>query len=286
MVYSNQKKVKKGLIPMAFIQVNFLSSSLKRTVPLHVILPADKIVSNSKAAEAKPFKTLYLLHGLLGNHTDWVMNTRILQWAEAKNLAVIMPSGDNSFYVDQQFPNNNYGEFIGRELVDITRRMFPLSHDREDTFIAGLSMGGYGAIRNGLVYGETFSHIAGLSSAVHFFETPSGETAPSLMGEEAVFGDLQTARLTNKNPRVALAQLKQRNIPLPKMYLSCGLQDQLLPSNRSLKTFLIENGMDVHYEETEGEHNWEFWNQQIQKVLSWLPLEESTQGLNSGNVNL
>lgn len=272
---------------MALIQVNFVSSCLKRTVPMQVILPVDKISSDSAASpKQKPFKTLYLLHGLLGNYTDWVTNTRILQWAEAKNLAVVMPSGDNSFYVDQTLPNNCYGQFIGQELVDITRRMFPLSPRREDTFIAGLSMGGYGAIRNGLVYSDTFSHIAGLSSAVHFFETPPDVPARSLLGEESVFGDLKAARCTNKNPRVALQELLAHQRPLPRLYLSCGLQDHLLEANRTLKEFFAENGLDITYREAEGDHNWDFWNQQIQEVLAWLPLEESSEGLHSGNVSV
>ena len=271
---------------MALIQVNFVSSCLKRTVPLQVILPVDKIFGDGTPSEPKPFKTLYLLHGLLGNYTDWVTNTRILQWAEGKNLAVVMPSGDNSFYIDHQIPNNNYGQFIGRELVDITRRMFPLSHRREDTFLAGLSMGGYGAIRNGLVYSETFSHIAGLSSAVYFFETPLDAPGRSLMGEDSVFGDMYAASLTDKNPRVALQALLSRRGPLPRLYMSCGLQDRLLEPNRTLSAFFRENGMDVTYEEDEGNHNWDFWNDQIQKVLAWLPLEETAEGLNSGNVQV
>lgn len=270
---------------MALIQVNFMSSTLKRTVPIQVILPVDKIFQG--AGENKtpaPFKTLYLLHGLLGNYTDWVTNTRILQWAEAKNLAVVMPSGDNSFYIDQPTPNNDYGEFIGRELVQITRSMFPLSHRREDTFIAGLSMGGFGAIRNGLVYGETFGYIAALSSAMHVFEMPFDAPDRCLMDEDRVFGDLPTASKTNKNPRVALNELKQRRIPLPKIYMACGLQDRLLEASRIWQGLFVENGFDVTYEEAPGDHNWDFWNDQIQKVLQWLPLEDSQEGLNSGNV--
>ena len=271
---------------MALLQVNFVSSALKRTVPMTVILPVDKIFGDDRRDTAKPcFKTLYLLHGLLGNCTDWVMNTRIQQWAEAKNLAVIMPSGDNSFYVDQLTPNNDYGDFIGRELVEITRKMFPLSHRREDTYIAGLSMGGFGAIRNGLVHAETFGYIAGLSSALHFFEAAPEMPAHSLMGEEQVFGDIALARQTSKNPRIALAQLLERSGPLPKIYMACGLQDSLLDANRSFKTFLEEKGVPVFYEELDGNHNWDFWNDQIQKVLAWLPLDEAAEGLNSGNVS-
>lgn len=271
---------------MALLQVNFFSTALKRTVPMTVILPVDKTMAGNRGCQSAPcFKTLYLLHGLLGDYTDWVINTRIRQWAEARNLAVVMPSGDNSFYVDQITPNNRYGDFIGRELVELTRKMFPLSHKREDTFIAGLSMGGFGAIRNGLVHVETFGYIAGFSSAIHFFEMPANTPGRSLMGEEGVFGDLQQASLTDKNPRVALKQAMERNAPIPKIYMSCGLQDSLLPANRSFRDFLTANGIDLTYEETEGDHNWDFWNDQIHKVLDWLPLEESKEGLSSGNVS-
>lgn len=271
---------------MALLQVNFFSSALKRTVPMTVILPVDKVFGGEEETNEKPcFKTLYLLHGLLGNCTDWAMNTRILQWAEAKNLAVVMPSGDNSFYIDQDRPNNDYGAFIGKELVEITRKMFPLSHKREDTFLGGLSMGGFGALRNGLVYAETFGYIAGLSSALYFFEIPLDAPGRSLMGEDCVFGDMYKASLTNKNPRIALQQLKDRNGPLPKVYMACGLQDRLLIPNRSFRDFLLEQGVQLTYEETDGEHNWDFWNDQIQKVLAWLPLDEAREGLNSGNVS-
>lgn len=285
MVYWNHKKVKpqKGRNAMALLQVTFVSNTLKRAVPLTVILPVDKIFADPTQDSPAPFKTLYLLHGLLGNCSDWTANTRIQQLAEEKNLAVVMPSGDNSFYIDQPMPNCAYGEFIGKELVEITRKMFPLSHKREDTFIAGLSMGGFGAIRNGLAYGETFSHIAGLSSAVYFFEVPQ---TGSLMGEDWVFGDLAEAAKTDKNPRVGLANLKQQNIPLPKVYMCCGLQDRLLPANRSLRDHFLAEGVDLTYVESEGNHNWDFWHEYLPKILQWLPLEKSKAGLNSGNVSV
>lgn len=271
---------------MALLQVNFVSSALKRTVPMTVVLPVDKIFSDPKSAQSAPkFKTLYLLHGLLGNCTDWVCNTRIQQWAEEKNLAVVMPSGDNSFYIDQLIPNNDYGEFIGRELVEITRKMFPLSHERCDTFIAGLSMGGFGAIRNGLKYADTFGYIAGLSSAVHIFEIPFDAPGRTLFAEDMVFGDLAEAAKSDKNPRIALESAKKNGLPLPRMYMSCGLQDSLLPANRSLRDYFLENGIDLTYEESDGQHNWDFWNTYILRVLHWLPLEEAKAGLNSGNVS-
>ena len=113
---------------MALLQVNFISKSLMRTVPIQVILPVDRItLPGMPEREEKTYKTLYLLHGVFGNYTDWVSGTSIQRWAEERNLAVVMPSGDNMFYVDQEEAHNYYGEFIGRELVEITRKMFPLS---------------------------------------------------------------------------------------------------------------------------------------------------------------
>ena len=127
---------------MALIQVNYMSRALFRIVPLNVILPADKFDADTDRyvqQKDRKYKTLYLLHGLLGNYTDWVSQTRIQKWAEEKDLAVVMPSGDNSFYFRSRTPWNDYETFIGEELIEMTRRMFPLSERREDTFIAGQS---------------------------------------------------------------------------------------------------------------------------------------------------
>ena len=114
---------------MALIQMNYLSNALLRTVPVNIILPVDKVSSKTRDYEArtKPFKTLYLLHGMFGNYTDWCANTRIQRWAEEKNLAVVMPSGDNMYYVNSLIPFNDYGAFIGEELPRIMQAAFPLS---------------------------------------------------------------------------------------------------------------------------------------------------------------
>lgn len=123
---------------MAFIQMNLLSQKLMRTVPVNVILPVDKMIfPGMPKREDKPYKTLYLLHGVFGNYTDWAMGTRIQRFAEENDLVVVMPSGDNAFWVDQPVTGNFYGEFVGKELVELTRKMFPLSHRREDTYIGG-----------------------------------------------------------------------------------------------------------------------------------------------------
>ena len=271
---------------MALIQVNFVSRSLLRTVPIQVILPVDKFsMATGKLREEKPLKTLYLLHGLLGNYTDWVTGTRIQRWAEERDLAVVMPSGDNSFYLDQEQKGDFYGRFIGEELVEMTRRMFPLSRKREDTFIAGLSMGGFGAIRNGLKYHETFGYIAGLSSAVHILENLNNkDKVRNVAFEESCFGPLEEAAKTDKNPRVLVEQLVKEKVELPHIYLACGTEDGLIGVNRDYRDMFRENGFDLTYYEGPGTHSWDFWDQEIKKVLDWLPLDDFSQGATSGSV--
>ena len=267
---------------MALIQVNFISRTLMRTVPINVILPVDKLSwEDAPQKETRPFKTLYLLHGIFGNYTDWVSGTNIQRWAEEKDLAVVMPSGDNMFYVDQKKGHNYYGEFIGRELVEITRKMFPLSHEREDTFIAGLSMGGYGAIRNGLKYHDVYGYAAGLSTAAVMdeIENRTNDT-PNFIGRrdfaESIFGDLSKVRRSDMDPEWLVSQLAARGAALPKIYLACGTDDSLLAGNRRMRDYMRAAGLDVTYEEGPGAHEWDFWNRYIKKVIDWLPLDDDT----------
>ena len=275
---------------MALLQVNFISGCLMRTTTMNVILPVDKVdFSGCLQPPTQPFPTLYLLHGMLGNYTDWVSGTLLQCWAEEKGLAVVMPSGDNKHYVDIPSVGDYYGEFIGRELVEITRRMFPLSHRREDTFIGGLSMGGYGALRNGLKYHETFGSIAALSSSPIIDSIPDAtDDAPFPVQRrsylQAILGDLDKAQQGDLNPHVLLRQIPEAE--LPRIYLACGTEDSLLPTTRKLRETMLEVGADLTYVEAPGAHEWDFWNSQIKKVLDWLPLGAAHPGAGSGNVGI
>lgn len=274
---------------MAIIEVNFISKCLMRTVTFNAIIPVDKFGPQAENAEQKPLKTLYLLHGIFGNYTDWVNGTRIQALAEANDLAVIMPSGENRFYLDDEKSGELYGEFIGKELVEFTRKLFPLSDKREDTFIAGLSMGGYGAIRNGLKYAENFGCVIGLSAAlVHDTWKDADNSAPIFTFRrnyyEAIFGEYDKVKGSDKDPKALLLKLKEEGRPVPKMYLCCGTEDGLITANRDFRDFLNENGVDLTYVEGPGKHDWVFWDTYIKKVLDWLPLNRTGAGINSGNV--
>lgn len=277
---------------MALIQVNFMSKSLMRTVPMNVILPVDKMIfPGMPVREDKPYKTLYLLHGIFGNYTDWISQTNIQRWAEEKDLVVVMPSGDNMFYVDNPEVNNLYGEFIGKELVEVTRKMFHLSHKREDTFISGLSMGGYGAIRNGLKYHNTFGCIAALSAAlvIDGIEKRTNDVPffiESRSYAQGCFGDLAKVADSDKNPKWLAKKLVEENADIPKIYMACGDKDFLLKANQDFKDYLGGLGVDVNFEVGPGVHEWDFWNRYIKKVLEWLPLENNDVGINSGNIGI
>lgn len=277
---------------MALIQVTLLPQTLMRTVPVTVILPVDKLTfPGQPQREEKPYKTLYLLHGIFGSHIDWVAGTRIQRFAEENDLAIVMPSGDNGFYVDHPSGYDNYGEFIGRELVELTRKMFPLSRRREDTFIGGLSMGGFGALRNGLKYSDTFGYICSLSGALHLEEMASyrgdnGFILNSQRFAEHCFGDLEKVLETDMNPKVLAKQLAEYGKPFPKIYMACGDRDSLLGANQEMAAFLKAQGADVTFEIGPGAHEWDFWDTYIKKVIDWLPTEQSGLGINSGNVGV
>lgn len=275
---------------MALLQVNYVSQALMRTVTLHVVLPVDKFDSETSPYHPeRKFPTLYLLHGVFGNYTDWVSGTRVQRWAEAHDLAVVMPSGDNRFYVDQPAAHDLYGEFIGRELVEITRRMFPLSRRREDTFVGGLSMGGFGALRNGLKYYRTFGCIAALSAAnVVAILDQYTEDSPSFLRRksylESLFGPAEQVPGSDCDLFTLADALKDQPDKQPKIYLACGEQDDLLPVNRRTRDQLMADGFDVTWREAPGGHEWDFWDSQIRQVIEWLPLRSATAGINSGNV--
>lgn len=275
---------------MALIQCNFISKALMRSVPITVVLPTDKLMGPAGGEPPKgPFKTLYLLHGIFGDNTDWVCGTRVQAWAQDRNLALVMPAGENSFYVDNPKTSSYYGTFIGRELVEFTRRTFPLSTRREDTYIGGLSMGGFGSIVNGLQNPETFGAVCALSSALILDSMMENKEYTNFLMTnkgyyESLFGDLDKVR-GGVNDYDALAERLAPQEVKPKFFLACGTEDGLIGVNRKFRDHLQSLGFDVTYVEGPGTHNWQFWDEYILKAMEWLPLNEAQQGVSSGHVS-
>lgn len=275
---------------MALIRMDLFSKSLMRTVPVTAVVPVDNTRYEGEPVRPadRPYKTLYLLNGIYGNNMDWVAATGVMMWAQERSLVVIMPAGENHFYVDCAATGEEYGRFIGEELVEQTRRMFHLSREREDTYIAGLSMGGYGAIRNGLKYGDTFGYAAGLSSAFLLDRIPPDNSSSDYTQRrsyfEAIFGDLERLPGSDADCEALLLRRKEAGLPIPRLYMACGTEDFLIQSNRNYRDFLRRQGADLRYEEGPGIHDFDFWGEYLQHVLDWLPLEEKAAGISSGNV--
>lgn len=260
---------------MAFLQVNFLSKALKRLVTFNALVPIDAAeLSEQIEAPKGPLKALYLLHGYSGNYPDWVCGSKIRELSSKYNIAVFMPSGENSFYLDDIDKGELFGEFVGNELVEFTHKMFPLSDKREDTFIGGMSMGGYGAIRNGLKYYYNFSRIIALSSAliIHKIAGTSVDFKDSIAVYRyytRVFSDLNQLIGSDKDPEALILKLKRENVEIPKIYMACGTEDLLINENRSYHSFLVSENIDHTYVESHGIHDWNFWNEYIEKAIIW-----------------
>ena len=280
---------------MAFATVNFFSKALNRTTTVNVVIPSDKRMKPGIPAPSRgPYKTLYLLHGILGNYTDWVNGTRLQKISDMYNLCVVMPSGDNKFYADSHISGDMYGRFIGQELVQLTRDTFNLSDKYEDTFIGGLSMGGFGAITNGLRNPETFSHICALSSALikemilnaheepgHDFFTRRQYATMFSIEDVAEFEGCE-ADYDYLARRVAESGEKK-----PRIYMACGRQDGLFQWNENYRDLLQALGYDLTWEEWDGKHDWKFWDEAIEKVIAeYLPLDDASEGISSGNVSV
>ena len=262
---------------MAFSQFEFFSESLRRVVSFNILLPNDSPLEFIKDNEnyERGVKTLFLLHGYSGNNRDWILESKINEFAIKYNIAVIFPNGDNSFYLDGKGMGSKYGTYVGEELVNYTRRVFGLSNKKEDTYIGGFSMGGFGAIHTALKYNETFSKAFALSSALIINEIKNkDENFSTPIADyyyyESTFGNLNELENSENNPEELIRRLKSENKSIPSIFIACGKEDFLIEPNRDFHKFLIDNNVDVYYEEDEGNHNWEFWNKYLEPSIQWL----------------
>ena len=257
---------------MVLFRGDIKCKSLQRRTSISVILPADNIhfLQDTEEIVPKPYRTLYLLHGLYGSDDIFLANTSIQKFAEDNGIAIVIPCGENSFYVDNPKAHAYYGEYVGQELLDITRNIFPLSHRREDTFIAGFSMGGYGAVRNGLKYHENFSKIGMISAALIIDDivnyTEDGNVLRSRDFYESIFGDLDELKGSDMDPKALI----ERCPNVPDIYMACGEDDFLFEKNSDFHEFLKDMDIDVDFVKASGEHTWEFSEKYIKEFIKTL----------------
>lgn len=261
---------------MALIQGDFYSTALAKLTNYYLVLPNDVFPGMIEGNKhySRNMKTLYLLHGYSGSARDWLLGSRAQELAIQYNLAIAMPTGDNSFYLDRKGTGRAYCQHVGKEFIDYTRKTFGLSDRREDTYIGGNSMGGFGAIHTGLAFPETFQSILALSSAliIHDIKNqPEGFTNGMADYEyySTVFGDLKQLEHSENNPEQLVRRRKEEGKEIPAIFMACGTEDFLLEQNRSFHTFLKEEQALVTYQEGPGVHDWSFWNEYLEKGIEW-----------------
>ena len=245
---------------MARLQCNFLSYTLHRAVDLTVIVPTmcfgEMMAPDPHHPEKVEYPVLYLLHGYGNNHATWNGYTSLELYAEERNLCVVMLSGENMGYIDHG-EDFDYFRFISRELPEFVRMMFPVSTRREDTYIAGLSMGGFGALLHGLRDSEQFAAMGAFSPAI-------------------VMKHLVVDKPENDlYEQLRLCAREDRRIPV---YMACGTKDGLYSSGKAFFQALLETGFQATWDEGELDHEWRFWNLEIERFMDWLPRTDPWAG--------
>lgn len=247
---------------------------------MKVLLPQAALTGNEKTL----LPTLYLLHGLSDNETTWTRRTSLERYVEDYNLAVVMPTTHRGWYTDAK-QGYRYYTHVAEEVPQIARVFFPLSAKREDNFIAGLSMGGYGALKIALRNPETFYAAASMSGAVDIGPRMAEVLGQEMRDElERIFGSIAEVKgsendifhLLNKLAKLSATTEKSDGV-FPKIFQACGTEDFLHAANLRLRDHInsLECDIDYTYTEGTGSHNWEYWDQMIRKILQWLPLRKN-----------
>jgi len=269
---------------MAFIQLKTFSKALKTKTDIQIILPTPltggamkKVIKgefeNKELKELDYYSSshkcpvLYLLHGTFGDDGDWMRFSRIESYAQNYNIAVVMPDGENSCYRNMGRGGPAYYEYLTEELPEMMKWMFPISDKREDTFIAGLSMGGSGAFSVGMSRPDLYGYVASLSGGFDMELNKEGDVW------SMAFEPGEIIKNTKEDHRWLAKKIIDDKIDYPEFYMCCGTEDFIYKNNVEFKKYLDEIGFENKYHEQPGVHNWDFWDDEIQRVLEWLPIE-------------
>lgn len=241
------------------------SKLMAREMPYRVILPR-----NYKSDNLKDLPVIYLLHGLTGHFDNWTDKTKITEYAAQYEYIIVTPEGGDGWYSDSvSLPNDKYESYIVKELIPEIDKNFRTKKDRNSRIIAGLSMGGYGAIKFGLKYPEMFSLVGSFSGAfkaAEWTDKNSGEwLSKSVM---SVFGSAENPSRNANNIYKIVREMPAEQIKsLPFIYLDCGTEDFLIQSNREFSSLLFERKIPHEFRQLPGKHDWKYWDLQVQEFL-------------------
>lgn len=258
---------------MIRMRTDFFSESLAMGTSMVVLMPQAAAGigmdgtdgAASAARDGRGVPVLYLLHGLSDDCTIWERRTSIERYATEKGIAVVMPEVRRSFYTDEEV-GEKYWTFVAEELPQLVADTFRVSTAREDTFVAGLSMGGYGAFKLALNHPERFAAAAGLSGALDVMSLDLGWTGT--LGQRVWGGRARAGSADDLQGLLATVD----PAALPALFLDCGTEDELLGQNRRFLETAEEHGVRIDARLRPGGHTWDFWDRSIQDVLDWLPL--------------
>lgn len=271
---------------MALLHLNFESECLGNNTDVSVILPdRPRDLSPAKFySSGKKYPVLWLLHGTFGDYTDWIRKSMIEIYARERNLIVVMPSGMNANYMNWPGFGTGYRawDYLFDELMPLVHHWFPATDKREGNFIAGLSMGGGGAIQYAAGHPEKFAGAAVLSYAPSNLRNTVLDP-PQASGDQAAFNRRTRNLVENfggmegylQSPLNVWDRLPEliREGNLPKLYFCCGKEDFLYDRYLAFKEYAQGLGLPATFEEEEGyTHEWRFWDRYIQKALDFFGL--------------
>lgn len=245
------------------------SALLGRSIAYRILYPVQYQYQDKRE---KRFPVIYLLHGVTGQSSNWLEKTKIALYATRYDLFIVMIEGGNGWYTDSAtVANDKYESYILKELIPEVEKRFRVSQERSGRAIAGLSMGGYGAIKFGVKYPEMFSFVASMSGA--FGAASSGESGLNIPGPvldslRQTFGPPDSAtRASNDLFKLLLDYPAERLSSLPYIYFDCGTEDFLFKQNRELADLLVKRKIPREYRQLPGTHGWPYWDAQIEEIL-------------------
>lgn len=258
--------VKTAAVSVQTFQLN--SKLTARQMPYNVVLP----LAYEKEKTAR-FPVLYLLHGLSGNYKNWVEKTKLTEYAAAHRIIIVTVEGGNGWYSDSAtVPNDRYESYIVEELIPEVDKNFRTDATRKARAIAGLSMGGYGAIKFGAKFPDQFVFAAGLSGAVSIASWQKADQVPQFFRQMILntFGDETNAvKKDNDLFRIFNEMPAEKAAALPFFYFDCGTEDELglLAANQQLAAILVGRKIPHEFRQLPGKHSWTLWDKQIVEVL-------------------